>query len=55
MEIIQIASMTTKGKRTVLPIEYKITNCEHLVKGSSKSEIASEYKITVFIYFMYIV
>ena len=46
--------MTTKGKRTVLSIEDKITICEHLNKGSSKSEIACEYKITVFIYFIYI-
>ena len=54
MEILQTACMTTKGKYTVLSIEYKITICEHLGKGSSKSEIASEYKITVFINFMYI-
>ena len=54
MKILQIASMTTKGKRTVLCIEDKITICEHLDKGSSKSEITSEYKITVLIYFMYI-
>ena len=46
--------MTTKGKHTVLSIEDKITICEHLDKGSSKSEIAREYEITVFIYFMYI-
>ena len=39
--------MTTKGKRTVLSIEDKITICEHLDEGSSKSEIAREYKITV--------
>ena len=52
MEILQIASMTTKGKHTVLSIEDKITICEHLNKGSSKSEIVCEYKITVFIYFM---
>ena len=44
--------MTTKGKHTVLSIEDKITICEHLNKGSSKSEIVCEYKITVFIYFM---
>ena len=43
--------MTTKGKRTVLCIEDKITICEF---RPSKSEIACEYKITVFIYFMYI-
>ena len=29
MEILQIASMTTKGKHTVLSIEDKITICEH--------------------------
>ena len=46
--------MTTKGKCTVLSIEDKITICEHLVKGSSKCEIAREYKITVIIYFIYI-
>ena len=46
--------MTTKSKYTVLSIEDKITISEHLDKGSSKSEIAHEYKITVFIYFMYI-
>ena len=46
--------MTTKGKRTVLSIEDKITICEHLDNGSSKREIALEYKITVFIYFIYI-
>ena len=46
--------MTTKGKRTVLSNEDKITICEHLDKGFSKSEIACEYKITVFIYYMYI-
>ena len=46
--------MTTKGKHTVSSIEDKITICEHLDKGSSKSEITREYKITAFIYFMYI-
>ena len=46
--------MTTKGKHTVLSIEDKIAVCEHLDKESSKSEITCEYKITVFIYFMYI-
>ena len=50
MEILQIASMTTKDKNTVL---FKITICEHLDKGSSKSEIIREYKITVLIYFLY--
>ena len=40
-------NMTTKHKRTVLSIEDKITICEHLDKRSSKSEIASEYKVTV--------
>ena len=53
MEILQFASMTTKGKCTVLSIEDEITNCQHLDKESFKSEIAHEYKITV-IYFMYI-
>ena len=47
-------SMTTKGKCTVLSIEDKITICEQLDKGSPKSEITCEYKITDFIYFMYI-
>ena len=50
MEILQIANMTTKRKFTVLSIEDKIIICEHLDKGSSKSEISHEYKITVFIY-----
>ena len=54
MEILQVASMINKGKHTVLSVEDKITICEHFDKGSSKSEIAREYKITVFIYFMYI-
>ena len=44
--------MTTKGKRTVLSNEDKITICEHFDKGSSKSEITRKYKITVFIYFI---
>ena len=39
---------------TVLSVEDKITICEHFDKISSKSEIAYEYKITVFIYFMHI-
>ena len=48
-------NMTTKHERTVLSSKDKITICEHehLDKGSSKREITSEYKITV--YFMYIV
>ena len=46
--------MTTNHKLTVLSIEDKITTSEYLDKGSSKNEIACEYKITVFIYFMYI-
>ena len=54
MEILRIASMTTKRKRTVLSIEDKMTLCEHLDQGSSKCEIARKYKIIVFIYFMYI-
>ena len=41
MEIFQIAKMTTKHNQTVLS---KLTTCEHLDKGSSKSEIACEYK-----------
>ena len=35
--------MTTKHKRTVLSI--KVTICEHLDKGSSKSKITNEYNI----------
>ena len=54
MEVLQIAKMTTKHKCTVLSIEDTITICEHLDKGSSKREITCEYKITVFVYFMYI-
>ena len=54
MEILQMANRTTKGRRAVLSIEDKITVCEHLDKGSSKSEITREYKITVFTYFIYI-
>ena len=54
MEILQMANRTTKGRRAVLSIEDKITICEHLDKGSSKSEITCEYKITSFIYFMYL-
>ena len=46
--------MTTKYKHTVLSIEDKITIYECLEKVSSKSKIACEYKITLFIYFMYI-
>ena len=44
--------MTTKRKHTVISIEDKITICEHLDKGASKSEIAHEYigKSTVFRY-----
>ena len=53
MEILQIANMTTKGKHTVLYIEDKISICEHSDNGSSKSDIAREYKITLFIYFMF--
>ena len=46
--------MTTESiKYTVLSIDDKIT-IECLDKGSSKSEITREHKITVFIYFMYI-
>ena len=39
--------MTPKCKCTVFSTEDKITICEHLDKESSKSEIASDYKITV--------
>ena len=46
--------MTTDHKRTALSIEDKITACECLDKGFSKSEIACEHKITVFVYFMYV-
>ena len=48
-------NVTTKCECTVLSSKNKITICEHehLDKGSSKREIASEYKVTV--YFMYIV
>ena len=49
-----IVKITTKHKHTILYIEDKITICECLDKGSFKREIACEYKITVFIYFMYI-
>ena len=38
--------MTTKGKRTVLSVEDKVTICECLDNGSSKSEIAHEYTIS---------
>ena len=46
--------MTNNHKHTVLPIEDKTTTCECLDKGPSKSKIACEYKVTVFIYFMHI-
>ena len=49
-----IVKITTKHKHTILYIEDKITICECLDKGSFKREIACEYKITVFIYFMHI-
>ena len=42
--------MMTNHKCTVVSIEDKIATCECLDKGSSKSEVACEYKITVFIY-----
>ena len=38
--------MATKHKRTVLSIKDKITICECLDKGSSKSEITNEYDIS---------
>ena len=47
MEIFQIAKMTTNHKHTALSIGYKITTCECLENGSSKSEITCEYKITI--------
>ena len=47
-------SMTTKGKCTVLSIEDIITICEQLDKGSSKSEITCEYKITTEFYLFYV-
>ena len=43
-----MAKMITKHKHTVLSIEDKIIIYECLDKGSSKREIACEYKITVF-------
>ena len=46
--------MTTNHKQTVLSIEDRITTYECLDNGSSKSEIACEYKRTVFIYFIYV-
>ena len=46
--------MATKHKCTVLSIEDNIAICECLDKGYSKREITCKYKITVFIYFMYI-
>ena len=48
---LQIAKMTTNHKRTVLSTGDKITTCEFLDNGSSKSEIACEYIITVFYLF----
>ena len=42
-----IASIITKDNHTVLSIEDKITICEHLDNGSSRSEITHEYKLTV--------
>ena len=42
-------NMITKHKRTVLSSKDKIIICEYLDKGSSKSEITREYKITAFI------
>ena len=53
-ETLQIASKTIKGKSTALSSEDKVTICEHLDKGPSKSDLACECKIIVFIYFMYI-
>ena len=49
MENFQIVKMIiiTNHKHTVLSIEDKITTFERLDKGSSKSEIACEDKITV--------
>ena len=46
--------VTTKHKCTVLSIEDKITISEHLDKGSSKSEIACEYKIMFYLFHVYL-
>ena len=46
--------MTTKHKCTVSSIEDTITICEHLDKGSSKSEIADEYKMTLYLFHVYL-
>ena len=52
MEAFQIAKMTANHhKHIVLSTEDKLTTCECLDKGSSKSEITCEYKITVFYLF----
>ena len=53
-KIFEIAKMTANHKHTVLSIVDKITICECHDNGSSKREIAYEYKITISIYFMYI-
>ena len=53
-EFFQIAKMTAKHKHTVLSIEDKILSYDCLDKGSSKREIACEYKIAAFFYFLYI-
>ena len=47
MENFQIVKMITNHNHTLLSIEDKITTFECLDKGSSKSEIACEGKITV--------
>ena len=47
MENFQIAKITANHKRTVSSIGDKITTCEHLDNGFSKSKITCEHKITV--------
>ena len=42
--------MTANHKLTVLSIEDKITTCEHLDNGSSKSEITCEYNNLFHVY-----
>ena len=46
--------MTTKRKHTVLSTENKITVCECLDKGSSKTEITREYKIANCFYLFHV-
>ena len=44
--------MTTKGMRTFLSVEDKITICECLDNGSSKSEITCEYFYLFHVYLL---